>query len=134
MFGHGTKFQLPFSSVTQEIKVAQQDKEVILYTHPADGKESLAGVEVHTQRKWHAWDAVGRAEARMWDSTLVGTMATGCAELSNNPKPCYSRAKGKERRRLIQEEVRAGRFSIPFRPVTHKGMARRQREDGGLST
>ena len=48
-----------------------------------------------------------RAEARLRHSTLVRAVIPGQAGLGSNPNPCYSRAKGKERRRLIQDEVRA---------------------------
>lgn len=48
-----------------------------------------------------------RAEARLRHSTLVGTVATGRAGLGSNPKPCYIKARGKEKRKLIQEEVLA---------------------------
>ncbi|XP_063080140.1 uncharacterized protein LOC134470047 [Engraulis encrasicolus] len=106
LFGHGTKLQLPFSSVTEEFKVARA-REVLLYRDSSDGKVSSAGVEVRTGRKWRAHDAVERAEARLRHSTLVGTVATGRAGLGSIPKPCFSKAKGKERRKLIQEEVRA---------------------------
>ncbi|XP_061902037.1 uncharacterized protein LOC133649222 [Entelurus aequoreus] len=106
LFGHNTKLQLPFSSLAEEFKVSRA-REVLLYRDSADGKVSSAGVEVRTGRKWRAQDAVERAEARLRHSTLVGTIATGRAGLGCNTKPNYSRARGKERRKLVQEEVRA---------------------------
>ncbi|CAJ1075238.1 LOW QUALITY PROTEIN: uncharacterized protein LOC109089580 [Xyrichtys novacula] len=106
LFGHNTKLQLPFSSPSEEFKVTRA-REVLLYRDSADTKVSSAGVEVRTGRKWRAKDAVERAEARLQHSTLVGTVATGRAGLGSNPKPCYIKARGKERRRLIQDEVRA---------------------------
>ncbi|XP_056127556.1 uncharacterized protein LOC130105540 [Rhinichthys klamathensis goyatoka] len=105
-FGHNTKLQLPFSSLAEEFKVTRA-REVLLYRDSVDTKVSSAGVEVRTGRKWRAQDAVERAEARLRHSTLVGTVATGRAGLGSNPKPCYSKARGKEKRKLIQEEVRA---------------------------
>ncbi|XP_039504261.1 uncharacterized protein LOC120460516 [Pimephales promelas] len=105
-FGHNTKLQLPLSSLAEEFKVTRA-REVLLYRDSVDTKVSSAGVEVRTGRKWRAQDAVERAEARLRHSTLVGTVATGRAGFGSNPKPCYSKARGKEKRKLIQEEVRA---------------------------
>ncbi|XP_038147774.1 uncharacterized protein LOC119787807 [Cyprinodon tularosa] len=106
LFGHGTKLTLPLSSVSEEFKVARA-REVLLYRDSTDGKVSSAGIEVRTGRKWRAKVAVERAEARLRHSTMVGTVATGRAGLGSNPKPCYNRVTGKDRRKLIQEEVRA---------------------------
>lgn len=46
-------------------------------------------------------------EARLWHKILLGAAATGRAGLGSIPTPCYSKARGKESRRLIQEEVQA---------------------------
>ena len=81
------RLQLPFSSLAEEFKVSRT-REVLLYRDSADRKVASAGVEVRTGRKWHSQ-----------------TVATGQAGLGSNLKPCYSRARGKERRKLIQEEV-----------------------------
>ena len=104
LFGHNTKLQLSFSSLADEFKVSQT-REVLLYRDSAEGKVASAGVR--TGRKGRAQEAVERARARLWHSTLVGTVATGRAGLGSNPKPCYSRAREKEWRKLIQEEVHA---------------------------
>ncbi|KAA8595638.1 hypothetical protein FQN60_010929, partial [Etheostoma spectabile] len=45
----------------------------------------------------------------MWHSTLVGVVVTGLAGLGSNPKPCYNKARGKEKRELA--EVEEARFS-----------------------
>ena len=39
---------------------------------------------------------------------LVGPVASGRAGLGSVPTTCYDNALGKDRRRLVQEEVRAG--------------------------
>ncbi|KAI4881122.1 hypothetical protein NFI96_020514 [Prochilodus magdalenae] len=51
--------------------------------------------------------AVERAEESLCHSIRVGTVAIGRAGLGSNPKPSYSKASVKERRKLVQEEVRA---------------------------
>ena len=68
---------------------------------------SSAGIEVRTGRKWRAQQAVEQAEGRLRHNILVGAVATGRAGLGSNPRPCYGKVRGKERRKLIQEEVRA---------------------------
>ncbi|KAI4881119.1 hypothetical protein NFI96_020517, partial [Prochilodus magdalenae] len=77
LFGHNTKLQLPCRG---------QDR---------------------TGRKWRAQEAVERAEESLCHSIRVGTVAIGRAGLGSNPKPSYSKASVKERRKLVQEEVRA---------------------------
>lgn len=80
-------------------------REVLLYRDSADTKVSSAGVEVRTGWKWRTQDAVERA--RLQHCNLVSTVATGPAGLGSNPKPSYSKANGKEKQKLIQEEVHA---------------------------
>ena len=83
-------------------------RDVLLYRDSSDIKVSSAGIEVRTGRKWKAHEAVDQAESRLRHSELVGTVASGRAGLGSNPRPHYKKAQGKERRQLIQEEVRAG--------------------------
>lgn len=62
-------------------------------------------MEVITGRKWRAKEAVDRAEATSRHNILVGTLATGRAGLGSIPARCYRNARGKDRQKLIQEEV-----------------------------
>ncbi|XP_063050108.1 uncharacterized protein LOC134444859 [Engraulis encrasicolus] len=107
LYGRNNKLELPFSSLTEEFMVTRA-REVLLYRDSRDIKVSSAGIEVRTGRKWCAQEAVNQAESRLRHSELVGTVASGRAGLGSNPRPSYNKAKGKERRQLIQEEVRAG--------------------------
>ncbi|XP_075315189.1 uncharacterized protein LOC142375145 [Odontesthes bonariensis] len=107
LYGRNNKLKLPFSSLTEEFMVTRA-REVLLYRDSSDIKVSSAGIEVRTGRKWCAQEAVNQAKSRLRHSELVGTVATGRAGLGSNPRPSYNKAKGKERRQLIQEEVRAG--------------------------
>ena len=107
LYGCENKLRLPFSSLTEEFMVTRA-REVLLYRDSSDTKVSSAGIEVRTGRKWKAQDAVEQAEARLRHSVLVGAVASGRAGLGSNPRPQYNKAQGKERRQLIQEEVRAG--------------------------
>ncbi|XP_062387675.1 uncharacterized protein LOC134076569 [Sardina pilchardus] len=107
LYGCKNKLQLPFSSLSEEFMVTRA-REVLLYRDSNDTKVSSAGIEVRTGRKWKACEAVKLAERRLQHGELVGTVASGRAGLGSSPRPVYSKAQGKERRRLVQDEVRAG--------------------------
>lgn len=85
-----------------------REREVLLYRDSSKNKVSSAGIEVRTGRKWKAHKTVNQAEAWLQHSKLVGTLTTGWAGLRRNPRPRFSKAQGKERQRLIQDEVWAG--------------------------
>ncbi|XP_061589349.1 uncharacterized protein LOC133454644 [Cololabis saira] len=107
LYGRNNKLKLPFSSLMEEFMVTRA-REVLLYRDSSDTKVSSAGIEVRTGRKWRAQEAVDQAESRLRHSELVGKVASGRAGLGSNPRPSYNKTQGKERRLLIQEEVRAG--------------------------
>ena len=107
LYGRNNKLKLPFSSLTEEFMVTRA-REVLLYRDSSDTKVSSAGIEVRTGKKWKAQEAVDQAEARLRHSELVGTVAAGRQDSGATPRPSYNKAQGKERRQLIQEEVRAG--------------------------
>lgn len=66
-----------------------------------------AGVAVRTGRKWIAEAAVEGAEEGLRHKVLVGAVARGRAGIGSLEVPRFDRAQGKERRQLIQEEIRA---------------------------
>ncbi|KAL3976498.1 mitochondrial import inner membrane translocase subunit TIM8 [Sarotherodon galilaeus] len=107
LYGASNSLQLPFSGLTGEFKVART-REALQYRDSKDCKVASAGIEVRTGRKWKAEKAVEVAESRLRQKTLVGVLATGGAGLGYFPKAQVSRAQGKERHQLLQEEVRAG--------------------------
>ncbi|KAL4008901.1 hypothetical protein ACER0C_002753 [Sarotherodon galilaeus] len=107
LYGASNSLQLPFSGLTEEFKVART-REALQYRDSKDCKVASTGIEVRTGRKWKAEKAVEVAESRLRQKTLVGVLATGGAGLGYFPKARVSRAQGKERRQLLQEEVRAG--------------------------
>lgn len=81
---------------------------MLLYIESTDTKVSLAGIEVRTGRKWRAQEAVDQAEARLRHSVLVGTVTSGRAGLGCIQSSRYDKAQGKDRRLLVQEEIRVG--------------------------
>lgn len=80
----------------------------MLYRDSSDNKVSSAGIRVKTGRKWKAQEAVDQAEARLRHRELVGSISAGQADLGSTPRPHYNKARGKEHRQLVQDEIRAG--------------------------
>ena len=68
---------------------------------------ATAGIEVRTGRKWKAEEAVRQAEARLHHNRLVGVVTRGRAGLGSFSTPHIDTTKGKEKRCLVQEEMRA---------------------------
>lgn len=99
------KLQLPFKSLEEEFKVSRA-REVVQYRDSSDPKVAKARIQVRTGRKWRAEDAVREAEARLRHRNLVGMVTRGRAGLGSFPTPQLNTT-GKERRRQVQEEVRA---------------------------
>ncbi|XP_034552669.1 LOW QUALITY PROTEIN: uncharacterized protein LOC117822130 [Notolabrus celidotus] len=107
LYGQNNKLKLPFSSLNEEFMVTRT-REVLQYRESCDPKVSQAGIEVvRTGRKWKAAEAVDVAEAQLRHRVLVGTVARGRAGLGSSKTPRYNKAQGKDKRSLIQEEVRA---------------------------
>ncbi|XP_063054019.1 uncharacterized protein LOC134448252 [Engraulis encrasicolus] len=110
LYGRSNKLQLPFKSLEEEFKVTRA-REVVLYRDSSDPKVANAGIQVRTGRKWKAEEAVQMAEARLRHRALVGVVTRGRAGLGSFPTPQVNPS-GKERRRLVQEEVRAAEEEI----------------------
>ena len=106
LYGNSTKLRLPLKSLEEEFKVTRT-REVLMYRDSRDPKVAQAGVVVKTGRKWSAKAAVLDAESRLRQKDLVGVVAHGRAGLGLFPTPRQRECKGKEKRRQIQEEVRA---------------------------
>lgn len=106
LYGHSTMLQLPISGLSEEFKVTRA-RELMMYRDSSDKKVASAGILVKTGRKWKAQEAVNRAEARLQHNVLVGNSAVGRAGLGSFPKPRYDKARGREKRQMVQDEVRA---------------------------
>ena len=105
LYGNTNKLRLPFKSLEEEFKVTRA-REVVQYRDSSDPKVANAGIEVRTGRKWRAEEAVQEADARLRHRSLVGVVTRGRAGLGSFPTPQMN-TRGKEGRRLVQEEVRA---------------------------
>lgn len=107
LYGSSNILQLPFSGLTEEFMVTRT-REALQYRESRDGKVASAGIQVKTGRKWRADEALEVAESRLRQKVLVGSIASGRAGIGYFPSTRVDKAQGKQRQRLIQEEVRAG--------------------------
>ncbi|KAK7901244.1 hypothetical protein WMY93_018013 [Mugilogobius chulae] len=106
LYGNTCKLKLPFKSIEEEFKVMRA-REVLQYRESSDPKVAGAKVAVRTGRKWRAEEAVEEAEGRLRHKMVMGAVAKGKAGLGLLNVPRFDKAQGKERRHLIQEEIRA---------------------------
>ncbi|RXN04375.1 reverse transcriptase [Labeo rohita] len=106
LYGKTNKLRLPFGSVREEFIVARA-REHLMYSGSRDAKVSGAGIVVRTGRKWRAAEAVQQAETRLKHKAILGSVTQGRAGLGSLTANRYDLASGRERQRLVQEEVRA---------------------------
>lgn len=78
------------------------------YKESSDPNVSQAGIEVRTERKCRAHEAVDQAESRLCHRALMGTVTIGRAGLGSIPTISFNNLKGKVMRDLVQKGVRAG--------------------------
>ena len=96
--------QLLFRGLKEEFVVTRV-REAILYR---DQKVSGAGIEIRTGMKSSAARELKVAEERLQHKAMVGTVARETRGLGYYPSPRIDNARGKERRVLLQKEVRDG--------------------------
>ncbi|TWW79887.1 hypothetical protein D4764_10G0009170 [Takifugu flavidus] len=106
LYGHSTMLQLPISGLSEEFMVTRA-RELMMYRDSSGTKVATAGILVKTGRKWKAQKAIDRAEARLQHNILEGNMAVGRAGLGSFPIPRYDKARGREKRSMVQDEIRA---------------------------
>ncbi|XP_067280778.1 uncharacterized protein [Pseudorasbora parva] len=105
LYGQNNKLKLPISGLSEEFKVGRA-REVLQYRESLDPMVFQAGIEVRTGRKWRAVAAVDEAESRLRHRSLIGAVTHGRAGLGSGTTPRYNKAQGKDRRALVQQEVR----------------------------
>ena len=107
LYGTTNVIQLPFRGLKEEF-VVTHTREAILYRDSRDLKVSGAGIEIRTGSKWSAARELKVAEERLQQKVMVGTVASGIKGLGYYPSPRIDNTRGKERRALLQKEVREG--------------------------
>ena len=109
LYGTTNVIQLPFRGLKEEF-VVTHTREVILYRDSRDLKVSGAGIEIRTGRKSNPNPAreLTVAEERLQQKAIVGTVASETRGLGYYLSPRIDNARGKERRAVLQKEVREG--------------------------
>lgn len=105
LYGKQNKLQLPLKGITEEYK-ATKVRQVMMLKDSKDNKISEAGLKVRTGRKWKAGEAAEEAESRLRHKDLIGAVAVGRQGLGMTPSTSWGKAGTKERRQLVQDEVR----------------------------
>ncbi|XP_052259364.1 uncharacterized protein LOC127863766 [Dreissena polymorpha] len=106
LYGRSNQLQLPLSSLVEEFKVAKT-RLVVTLKQSQDSSIRNAGIETRTGRKWSASQAVEQAEKRLQQKDIVGITAVGRQGLGSSKITLWSSAGNMERRRMVQDEVRA---------------------------
>ena len=113
LFGNRNALRLPFSSFVEEFKTTKT-RELLQYAESEDLKvAAAAGIQIISGRKLSAERKLQVAEERLRHKAILGSIAKGRSGLGFFSFTHTNRAKGKERRQLIQE-VRAGVEEVRF--------------------
>lgn len=92
LYGHHNKLRPPFKSLDEEFRITRA-REMVQFRDSSDPKVAKAAVQ--------------ESEARLYHKRLVGVVTRGQAGLGSFPTPQINTIRGKERCRLLQEEVKA---------------------------
>ena len=104
-YGRSNQLQLPLSSFVEEFKVAKA-RLVVTLKESEDDFIRKAGIETRTGRKWSVSKAVSQAESRLAHKDIVGNVAVGRQGLGIVQSSNWKGASSRERRSLVQAEVR----------------------------
>ncbi|XP_052271950.1 uncharacterized protein LOC127872661 [Dreissena polymorpha] len=105
LYGKSNKLQLPLSSLEEEFTTAKARLVLPLRDSP-DELIREAGIQTRTSRKWSATESVSQAEHALKHKDIVGVTAVGREEIGARKVVLWSRSDQKERRAMIQSEVR----------------------------
>lgn len=105
LYSKGSKLQLPITSVVEEYK-ATKTCQAMMLRDSKDERVRQADIVVRTGRKWSASRALREAEDRLHHADIVGSVAQGRLGLGCSTRPNWQQAHPKERRCMVQREVR----------------------------
>lgn len=106
LYGRSNMINLPLKSLVDEYKVVKVQAQVTL-EQSADSTVREAEMKLRSGRKWSAKQSAQEAEGRLKHQEIVGTTALGRTGLDVTGVKRWSKANKKERRSMIQGEVRA---------------------------
>ena len=107
LYGNSNALRLPCSSLVEEFKITKT-RNLLQYARSEDPKVAAAGIQIRSGRKWSAKRELQVAEESLRHKAILGSIAKCRAGLGFSPATHTNSAKSKERRQLIQEEVREG--------------------------
>ena len=107
LYGTTNAIQVPLNDRKEEF-VVTHTRHALLYRDSKDAKVSGAGIVIRTGKKWSAFRDPQIAEEKLRHRALVSTVTSGTTGLGYFPRPRIANTRGKERRALLQKEVRAG--------------------------
>ncbi|XP_061778568.1 uncharacterized protein LOC133569990 [Nerophis ophidion] len=105
LYSTGSKLQLPITSVVEEYKVTKT-RQAMMLRDSKDERVRQAGIVVRSGIKWSASEALREAEDRLHHADIVGSVAQGRLGLGCSSRTNWNKANPKERRGLVQREVR----------------------------
>lgn len=110
LYGKSNQLQLLFSSLVEEFKTAKT-RLVLTLRDSQDEQIREAGIVTRTGRKWSASETVNQAESSLKLKDIVGITAVGRQGIGATKTPLWNQAGQKERRAMIQSEVRGAEES-----------------------
>ena len=105
LYSKSSMLQLPFSSIVEEYKVARVRGQTMLDEN-ADDTIQQARVLLNQSGRWSVQRTVDETKSRILHKELVGTVRQGRRGLDVSDRKKWSVADTKERRKIIQSEVR----------------------------
>lgn len=105
LFIRSGQLQLPLSSVVEEFKVAKC-RALMMYKGSNDEKVRGAGVTTRSGRKWAADTSLAQAEGMLKLKDIIGNPCIGRQELGTTHFQQWGKADLRQRREMIQAEVR----------------------------
>jgi len=119
-YSRSTMLQLPLTSVVQEFKVAKC-RLVMTLRDSQDHRIREAGIQTRSGRKWSATTEVWRAEELLKLKDIIGNTCTGRQGLGMSHFTEWNTAGGKQKRDLVQEEIRRAQESVRMARMVELG-------------
>ena len=105
MYSRSAAFQLPYSSIIEEVKVARTRTQVMLQSSKDDCIKN-AHISLDAGRKWRVTEAVEEAKSTLRLQEIAGIANKGREGLGMNHRQYFSKSSRREKSQLIVQKVR----------------------------
>ena len=138
MYSTSVKLQLPYTALSEEVKVAKA-RSVVTFQTSKDPCIRNAAISVEAGRKWNIAGEVEEAKSRLRLQEIAGIANIGREGLGMNHRQYYSSSSEREKRALIVKTVRekeeetrrfkiaglrkqgaCNKWEVPGRKISHK--------------